>query len=331
MKKKSLFILGSGNFEKIYGPGEQTAVRELTDVYSEPLTSADVQSDYTILKDCEIIFSGWGGPRIDETFLAAAPNVKAVFYGAGSIKGIVSDAFWNRDIIITSSWVANAVPVAEYTLSQIVFSLKKGWQHIRQIQENKRYSGKMDVPGAFGSTVAIISLGVIGRMVCEHLRHFDLDVIAYDPFVSPEDAESLGVRLCSLEACFQQGDVVSLHAPWLPETEKMIRRDHFASMKKDATFINTARGAIVDESGMIEVLQTRNDLMALLDVTYPEPPVAGSPLYDMPNVVLTPHIAGSMGKECRRMGQYAVAECRRYLAGEPLKWQITREKFARMA
>ncbi len=85
------------------------------------------------------------------------------------------------------------------------------------------------------------------------------------------------------------------------------------------------------EPEMINVLQQRADLYAILDVTYPEPPVPGSPLYSLPNVVLTPHIAGSMYSECRRMGQYMVDECRRYLAGEPLQWAITREKARVMA
>jgi phosphoglycerate dehydrogenase-like enzyme len=331
MKRKSLFVLGQGSFEAIYGPEEQADIRALTDVIAPPLTPKEVQADLSILADCEIIFSGWGGPRIDAAFLTAAPRLAAVFYGAGSLKGIVSDAFWERGVVITSSWVANAVPVAEFTLAQILFSLKQGWRHARLIRENRKHMGKLPVAGAFGSTVAVISLGVIGRMVCEHLRRFDVKVIAYDPFATQEDAAALGVELCSLEACFREADVVSLHAPWLPETEKLITGEHFAMMKADATFINTARGAIVDEPAMIRVLQERSDVTALLDVTYPEPPVAGSPLYILPNVVLTPHIAGSMGAECRRMGRYAVEECRHFLAGEPLQWQITQEKFARMA
>lgn len=111
----------------------------------------------------------------------------------------------------------------------------------------------------------------------------------------------------------------------------MIQGRHFALMKPDATFLNTARGAVVDEEGMIEVLQNRPDLMAVLDVTYPEPPKPGSPLYTLPNVVLTPHIAGSLNQECRRMGRYAVEECRRYLRGEKLHWQVTEAMAATLA
>jgi len=133
----------------------------------------------------------------------------------------------------------------------------------------------------------------------------------------------LGVELVTLDAIFRRSDVVSLHSPWLPETEGMLTGAHFASMKERATFINTARGAIVREEEMIAVLQARPDLWAILDVTYPEPPAPDSPLYTLPNVVLTPHIAGVLDDECQRMGQTMVEELRRFLAGEPMEYEIT--------
>jgi phosphoglycerate dehydrogenase-like enzyme len=125
--------------------------------------------------------------------------------------------------------------------------------------------------------------------------------------------------------------VVSLHTPWLPETEGLIRGSHLASMKRGAAFVNTSRGAVVREAEMVSVLKDRPDITAVLDVTHPEPPEPDSLLYDLPNVVLTPHIAGSQGDECRRMGRLIVGELRRYVAGEPLEHEITRERAAMMA
>jgi phosphoglycerate dehydrogenase-like enzyme len=139
------------------------------------------------------------------------------------------------------------------------------------------------------------------------------------------------VELCSIEDVFRRADVVSLHTPWLKETEGLITGAHFAAMKPGATFINTARGAVVREDEMIQVLKQRPDLFAVLDVTYPEPPEPGSPLYSLPNVVLTPHIAGAMGTECRRMGCLVVEELQRYLNGEALQWAINRQQAAVMA
>lgn len=329
---KGLYILGKDSFKKIYGPKEREDIAKLVDIYAPPQTPESVKENPSILNDAEVIFSGWGAPRMDEEFLASAPNLKVVFYGAGSIKQMVTDAFWDRGIIVTSAYAANGIPVAEYTLSQILFSLKRGWQFVLSIKKEGKYPEvREEVPGAYGSTVGIISLGMIGRYVCELLKHFDLKVIAYDPYVKEEEAAKLGVQLCSLEEVFKESDVVSLHTPWLKETEGMITGAHFESMKPRATFINTARGAVVRENEMIEVLKKRPDIFAILDVTYPEPPRPGSPLYTLPNVILTPHIAGSMDRECNRMGRYMVEELKRYINGEPLRWQITRERAAVLA
>jgi phosphoglycerate dehydrogenase-like enzyme len=172
---------------------------------------------------------------------------------------------------------------------------------------------------------------MIGRLVRERLRHFDVDVLAYDPFVTPEQATVLGVEMVALEDIFKRCDVVSLHTPWLKETEGMIRGAHFEMMKQNATFLNTARGAVVNEPEMISVLQKRPDLVAWLDVTYPEPPAKDSPLWTMPNVVLTPHIAGSQNSECLRMGRLMIDEFDRWSRGEGLKWGISREKAALLA
>ncbi len=327
---KGLYILGQ--FETIYGPEEQRDIAERVDIYAPPQTPKSVLDNPAILRDCEIILSGWGGPKLDEAFMAAVPNLRAFFYGAGSIRGIVTDAFWARGIPICSSWAANALPVAEYTLSQIFWCLKKGYHYARHLREGGAWWQRCEcTPGAYGSTVALISLGMIGRRVVELLKPFDLEVVAYDPFVTPADAQAVGVRLVSLEEAFRLGDVVSLHTPWLEETVGMITGELLGSMKPHAAFLNTSRGAVVREDEMIAVLQNRPDLHAVLDVTYPEPPVAGSPLYTLPNVTLTPHIAGSMGRECHRMGRYMVGEVDRFLKGEPLKWSLTKEQAERMA
>ena len=306
-------------------------IDHLVEVYAPPQTELSVRENPSVLRDAEVIFSGWGMPVMDEAFLTACPNLKAVFYGAGSIKGIVTPAFWAKNIIITSSYAANAIPTSEYTLSQILFCLKRGWYFAMAIKKEGRYPPQTRVPGAYGSVVGIISLGLVGRGVCRLLQPFDLTVIAYDPYISLDEAAELQVELCSLEEIFQQADVVSLHSPRLKKTEGMITGDHLASMKESATFINTSRGAIVREMEMIEVLQKRPDLQAILDVTDPEPPEPASLLYVLPNVVLTPHIAGGMNNECRRQGEIVVDQLKRYLNREPLQWSITEERAKIMA
>jgi phosphoglycerate dehydrogenase-like enzyme len=119
---------------------------------------------------------------------------------------------------------------------------------------------------------------------------------------------------------------VSCHAPLVDDTRGLVTGAHLAAMKTGATFVNTARGAVVRESELVEVLAGRPDLEAVLDVTDPEPPAPGSPLYTLPNVVLTPHIAGSVGHERRRLGSAIVEELRNYVSGLPLRWEVTRER-----
>jgi phosphoglycerate dehydrogenase-like enzyme len=327
---KGLFILNQDSYEKVYPPAIRTQIEKLIDIYSPHQTKESIDDNLSLLNEADVIFSGWGGAVMDEAFMQAAPNLKAVFYGAGSINGIVTDAFWKRNILIISSYAANAIPVAEYTLSQILFTLKNGWHFAQAMRKEDghlyRNTLLAETPGAYGSTVGIISLGMIGRRVCELLRSFDVKVIAYDPYTTAENAAKWNVELCSLDDLFRRADVISLHTPWLKETEGMITGKHFASMKNKSTFINTARGAVVRENEMIEVLQNRPDLQAVLDVTYPEPPLPGSPLYTLPNVVLTPHIAGATtSSEMSRMGSYVLEELQRYVNGESPKWGITQK------
>lgn len=281
------------------------------------------------LARAKVIFSTWGMPKLDEEFLAAAPSLEAVFYAAGSIRAFATDESYGRGIVISSSWAANAVPVSEYTLATILLSLKQFWAHARNTREN--ISGGLDVCGAYGAKVGLVSLGAIGKLVARRLGSFELDLIAHDPFVDPESAQELDVSLVSLEELFRVSDVVSLHTPWLPETEGLITGDLVRSMKHGATLINTSRGAVVNEPELCEVLRERPDLTAVLDVTWPEPPAPDSPLRTLPNVVLTPHIAGSMGREIERMGRWMIDEFFRYHSGSPLKHSISPAMLKRMA
>ncbi len=254
-----------------------------------------------------------------------------MFYGAGSVKYFITPLTWERGVRVVSAYAANAIPVVEFTLAQILSGLKQTWQEALYIRQHQQFRARHRPAGAYRTTVGLISLGMIGRMVAERLRPFELRVIAYDPFLSPELAAELGVGLCPLEQIFTASDVVSCHTPLLPETEGMLRGPHFAAMKPGATFLNTSRGRVVNEPEMIEVLKMRPDLFAILDVTADEPPAPGSPLYTMDNVILTPHMAGSVGPECRRMGRYMVEELGRFLRGEPLRYEMTEARIATMA
>jgi phosphoglycerate dehydrogenase-like enzyme len=137
--------------------------------------------------------------------------------------------------------------------------------------------------------------------------------------------------MVGLPELFATSDVVSLHAPLLPATRGMIDDKLLSTMKPDATLVNTARGGLIDEPALIDVLTRRPDLFAVLDVTDPEPPVAGSPLFTLPNVVVTPHLAGSLGAERRRQGQAMADELERFVTGEPLRHEVTQATMGQSA
>jgi phosphoglycerate dehydrogenase-like enzyme len=331
---KALFILDSDSLDVIYGPQDIRRLEELADFYAPAQTPESISAHPEVLACAEVIFSGWGAPTMNEAFLQAAPNLRAVFYGAGTIGYCTTEAFWEREIVITSAYAGNAQPVAEYTLAVTLLSLKNFWRLSAVARTGEGWGNHTrQVPGCFETTVALIGCGAIARRLITLLEPFDLRCIVYDPFLTQSEAAGLGVELRTLEEAFREGDVVSLHAPDKPSTRGMITGDHFSAMKEGATFINTARARIVREQEMIQVLRRRPDLTAIIDVLEgdPQPPAPDVPLLGLPNVVHTPHIAGSLGPECRRLGRYMVEEFRRYLGGEPLKWQVTKEIAARLA
>lgn len=331
--KKGIYFCHQDAWERVYQGRNAQKLQELLDCPAMVLTRENWREHADWLQDVEVIVSSWGGPIVDEKFLELAPNLKLYLYGAGSIKGLMSDAAWERGVRITSAYAANAVPVAEFTLSQILFCLKNGWQLSRRSHDGESELWGVDKPviGAFGAKVGIISLGMIGKKVCEFLKPFDVDVLVSSSYGSPDLERELGVRVTSVEEIFKTCDCVSLHSPLLPSTQGMITAAHFRSMKHGASFINTARGAVVREDEMIEVLCERPDLTAVLDVTDPEPPHSESPLLSLPNVVLTPHLAGAFGNECQRLGDYMLDELGRYLQGAPLRWEIRADKAAVLA
>lgn len=323
---KAIFCLDAGAWELIYGDEVSDALSELVNLDRSVYTPAALLEGQGKFEDVDLLVSGWGGPALDGQRLDNLPSLKGVLYGAGSVRPIVSDAFWERGMWISSAYALNAVPVCEYTMGMILLALKNTWQHVRAVQEQRSFV-RLPLAGGYHSIVGLVSLGMIGRMVVERLKTFDVQVIAYDPFVSAY----AGVEMVSLQEVFERADVVSVHTPWLKETEGLISQDLVARLKLHATLINTSRGAVLDEPGLCAVLAARPDLTAVLDVTWPEPPPPESPLYTLPNVVLTPHIAGSLGAECRRMGWGMVEELKRFLAGQPLQYAISREMAARLA
>lgn len=312
-KPTACYLMRTEMAKEVYGPSERAAAARLATITDD-------------VADSEVILASWGCPLMDASFLDTARRLRLVLYAAGSVRAFVTDDFWRRGVRVSSAYALNAVSVAEYSLAAILFSLKHGWRLMREP------GGSLSqIPGAYESTVGLVSLGAVGRLVRKRLKPCQVHVVAYDPTLSAEESRHLGVRAVDLAELFRISDVVSLHTPLLPETRGMVTAAHIESMRPGATLINTARGALVREDELVSVLKRRSDLQAVLDVTDPEPPPAESTLLRLPNVVYTPHIAGAIGPEQRRLGRGMVDELRRYVRDEPLRWELRREQVEFMA
>lgn len=307
------------NIKRIYGVDAP--------VYDRAALAADPDA----LRDAEVIFSTWGMPCLtEEEIREYLPSLKAVFYGAGTVQAFARP-FLRRGVQVFSAWAANAVPVAEFAVAQIILANKGFFRVMGYTDKNASRALAETYPGNFHSRVGILGAGMIGKLVIKLLKSFDLEVAVFDPFLPEETAKALGVQKVSLEEIFSTCRVVSNHLANNEQTRGMLHGGLFSRMLPNATFLNTGRGAQVVEGELVAVLEQRPDLTAILDVTSPEPPVEGSPLYTLPNCILTPHIAGSTGNEVRRMGQYMQEEYARWLAGESCPYEVTEEMLATMA
>ena len=318
----------------VYAPVVTNRLKALTDCDCARYGKADVLTTPAKFADTEYIFSTWGMPSFTEKEIRTyLPSLKAVFYGAGSVQGFARP-FLNCGVKVFSAWAANAVPVAEYTVAQIILAGKDFFVQSRLLASEDRAAAQARHGGHIGNyrkKVGLIGCGMIGALVAEMLKAYDLEVLAFDPFMSHEKAERLGVTPCSLEELFATCSVVSNHLANNPRTQKMLTYKHFSSMLPYATFINTGRGAQVVEEDLVRVLTERPDLTAVLDVTHPEPSPAGHPVYSLPNCFMTPHIAGSLGGEVVRMAEYMVDEYERLTAGVPVKYEVTLKMLETMA
>ncbi|MFI8869180.1 hydroxyacid dehydrogenase [Streptomyces sp. NPDC053707] len=333
-RPRAALAMGADAAAAVLSPDSLAALAAVCDL--APLPAID---DFTtdearaVLADTEILITGWGCPPIHAGVLATAPALRAVVHTAGTVRGHVTDACWDRGIEVSSAAAANALPVAEYTVAMILLSGKRVLERARDFRARRVRDAWLATPpevGNYRRTVGILSASLIGRRVIELLRPYDLEVLLHDPYVSDEEAAGLGVRPVTLAGLFVESDVVSVHTPLLPATTGLVSRGLLASMRPDAVLINTSRGAVVDQDALTDVLRAER-IRAVLDVTDPDPLPAGHPLWDCDNATITPHLAGSQGNELGRLADLAVGEVARWAAGEGFTHPVRRERLAFLA
>jgi len=301
--------------DTVYGNGRLDALKELSDLYPVFITSDNFADHINDLKDIETIFSSWGMPELTDEQIKMMPNLKAVFYAAGATS-YFREPFLANDITICSAAAANAIPVAEFTLGQILLSCKGYFRNTRESvnKENTEPANGFRGRGVYGSRVTIIGNGNISNKLQELLKNFNLEMV-----VVPARAEK---RTISLEDAFATSYVVINLLPDRDDNVGVLNGKLFASMPNNATFINVGRGRQVNESELVDTLQERTDLTALLDVQFPEPPQDDSPLYSLPYIQLSSHIAGSINDEFIRMADFMIDDFKRFEAGKPLEHKV---------
>ena len=301
---------------------------------SEPLQHFEDERARRLLAEAEILITGWGAPYVGPEIPAAAPRLRLIVHAAGTVKGIIDEAIFEAGITVSHSADANAVPVAEFTLAAILFAGKRAFRfrdlYVADRNRDRTYPLQREAIGNYGRTLGIVGASRIGRRVIELLKPFDYRLLLFDPMVDAAEAAGLGAEKVELDELMRRADIISLHAPSLPSTHHMIDARRLSLMKDGATLINTARGILIDEAALLSELKTGR-IDAVIDVTDPEIPEAGSVFYDLPNVFLTPHIAGAIGLERARLGEMAADEIERFTTGRPLLYQIRRQDLENIA
>lgn len=335
MKPRVLLALRPDLYSSMFSPRDLDRLRGLADVIN-PTPPAEVTVDFlrANLATADIAISSWFTPAFDANVLDAAPNLKLVAHAGGSVRPIVSEHSWKRGVRITSSAAAISYGVAEYCLGLILTGSKRAFW----LGQATREGHWKDAGTLFGGwheiyqqKIGVIGAGFVGCQLLRLLQNFTCDLLVYDPYASDERLKQFNaIRCATLEELFERANVVSLNAPLTPETEGMIRGHHFARLRPGSLFINTSRGQLIHEAEMTEQLATGR-FVACIDVTTSEPPVLDHPLRRLPNVWLTPHVAGVVAENKLRIGTMVVDEIAQFADGSPYKYEITEEKLKTMA
>lgn len=319
---------------RVYDEKIRERLKEKLYFFEVMVTNHNFKEYKAELESVEYIFSTWGMPAFQESEIREYfPSLKAVFYAAGSVQGFAKP-FLSCGIKVFGAAASNAVPVAEFTAAQILLAGKGYFQSIMKFKKKGHREASeycSNFPGNYGTKIGILGAGRIGQGVIELLKPCNLEILVYDPFLSPELASQLGVTQTGLKEIFSECQIVSNHLANNSETQGMLNYSLFSCMPDYAAFINTGRGAQVVEADLIQALKEKPGRTALLDVTFPEPPEEGNDFYSLDNVFLTPHIAGSMGKETARMGHCMYEEFIAFSEGRTMGNEVTLAMLKTMA
>lgn len=331
-KKLVLYAPVRSHTERVFRPETFERFLDLFDVKVNELDrNWTIEELEELIPGYEALVTGWGVSPLSGGFFERADRLRIIAHSAGSVRYLFPGELWQkyvvpRKICVFSANHAVAWNVAEATIGYMITVPRRIFDHALHI----RNGGWRELPrnGQFllGSTVGIVSASAVGRLVIEMLEPFHCKVLLYDPFVSEWEAGRMGVQLSSLEEVFERSDIVSVHAPLLPATENLIRREHLQKLRDGATLINTARGKIIDRDALFEELK-KGRFFAALDVTDPEPLPPDDPLRKLPNVIITPHISGAGFYGYFRIGEITLRALIDFFLDNPVQGQVPYDKY----
>lgn len=331
--KAAIITQNNRDAQRVFPESIRAELARRYELYDTVLCKKNLENHLPFARKVEFLFATWGMERFSqEEIKRYFPNLKCVFYAAGSVQGFARE-FLDCGVRVFSAWRANAIPVAEYTYAQILLAAKGFYRAERRARWNfygaARYAQQCG--GNYGNKIGLIGVGSIGSLVAEKLRANDVEVLYYDPFLPAARAEELGIYPAGLEEIFSSCDVISNHLANKEELTGILSAALFDRMKPYATFINTGRGRQVDEKGLVRAMKKVKTRTALLDVTCREPLPPLGRIARCKNIIVTPHIAGSIGREVERMAWFMLEEAGRIQDGQSPQHEVLPEMLATMA
>ena len=316
MNKWKVIIL-SGTYGKAV-PEAIERIREVAEVERRKIPKGATQEEIAeIISDADIIILGASG-KIGKEVLLKTPNLKMIAKRGVGLDNVDLKAATELGVLVTYTRHANSQSVAEHTIGLILTLVKNIVKANEELKE-KGWRIRSELVGIelAGKTLGVIGFGNIGRKVAKMAKNaFNMNVLVYDPYVSVDVVRSFGCRLVDLDTLLKESDIVTIHAALTEETYHMIGERELKLMKRTAYLINTARGAIIDEKALIKALKEGWIAGAALDVYEKEPLPKDSPLYELKNVYLTPHVAGPSDERRHMLFGAIVDEFERFFSGK---------------
>ena len=296
---------------------EMEALKRHFDVTFDPQLWRSPEKLYAAVADAHAVIVR-NQTKVDRELIASAKRLWVIGRAGVGLDNVDVRAASDAGVVVASTPEQNAISVAELTIG-LMLSLAR----MIPAADASTKAGKWErqvFTGTelFGKTLGLVGLGRIGFLVATRARAFGMKVLAHDAFVSPDSVlvADCGAQLVSMDELLAQADVISVHVPRTPQTERFIGAAAFAQMKPNALFINTSRGEVVDEPALIAALRQKRIAGAALDVRTAEPPTAGE-LEMMPNVILTPHVAAFTVEGQTRVVSSICRDVAAVLRGEP--------------